>query len=97
VAASKSAQACSTAWALAHAAHKLGRWPSQQEYAEYWKITDRTAQREWARFREVFPGAESPDDLARYLASELGKRMANRDSAATALGVIAPAHVIAAA
>lgn len=80
-------------WALAYAAHELnlGRWPTQVEYAAYWKMPERTAQREWALFRQAFPGEESPDRLARHIAAELGKRIAQRETtAAAALTLPAP-------
>jgi len=76
------AQVVTDIWALAFAAFELGHWPTQPEYAAFWKITDRTAQRQWARFRQAFPDESSPDRLARLLQSEMGKRMAERDSSA---------------
>jgi hypothetical protein len=44
-----------------------GAWPTQREYAAYWKRTDRSAQREWAEFRKAFPGSDGPDALAKEL------------------------------
>lgn len=86
----KAAQACSHVWALAICAHKLGRWPTQTEYAEWWKITDRSVQREWALVRQAFPGEESPERLARWVLSEVSSRI---EEPSSALSVPMPASV----
>ena len=57
-------------WAIA--THKLGHELGQggdvtaavREYAAYWRHSERTAWRQLARFREVFPEEESPARLA---------------------------------
>ncbi len=67
--------------------HKIGHYPTQLEYANYWDITDRTAQREWALFRRAFPQEESPERLARWVLSEMSGRIENESSA---LSVSAP-------
>jgi hypothetical protein len=74
-------------WQLAYCAHQLEHYPTQAEYAEYWKITDRTAQREWALFRRAFPEEESPERLAQWLRAEMSKRI---DQHTSALAVAAP-------
>lgn len=94
-AAVQGAQVVADIWALAFAAHQLGHWPTQPEYAAFWKITDRTAQRQWARFRQAFPDESSPDRLARWMVSELGRRMADRDSVRDAQSLRPPDLVVA--
>lgn len=49
------------AWAVAR--DKLGREPTVEEYAAYWKQPRRSAYREQARFREAFPDYESPSEV----------------------------------
>lgn len=87
------ADACQTIWALAYANYKLdlGHWPTQAEYADYWKISERTAQREWANFRKAFPTEENPENLARWLTSEVAARIADQS---TALTVNAPGDLV---
>ncbi|MEJ7788049.1 MAG: hypothetical protein WKF96_24885 [Solirubrobacteraceae bacterium] len=68
-------EVCADLWALAFTAVELGHWPTQAEYAAHWKITDRTAQRQWARFRLAFPGEESPDRVARLVRDEIDRRI----------------------
>lgn len=81
----KGARATETivAWALAERAlgHPLGLGirhegvsAAMSEYAEYWKISERTAWRELHRFREVFPEEESPARLARLIAHAADSR-----------------------
>jgi hypothetical protein len=74
-------------WSLAYCTHKIGHYPTQLEYSEYWGITDRTAQREWALFRRAFPEERSPERLARWVLSEVSGRIENESSA---LSVSAP-------
>jgi hypothetical protein len=81
------ARAIEPIWALAYARHKLDHWPNQAEYASFWEISERQAQREWARFREAFPTEESPERLARWLYSEVASRIEDRSSV---LSVTAP-------
>lgn len=79
----KASEALTTAACLAIAAHRGaaadGGWPSQAEYAIYWKISERQAQREWAVFKQAFPGEESPDRLAKLLVNEYRARVASAD------------------
>jgi hypothetical protein len=42
---------------------ELGHEPSIEEYAEWWRVSERTAWREQARFRESFPGESNPARL----------------------------------
>ena len=85
--------ACATIWALAYANYKLdlGRWPTQAEYAEYWNTSERSAQREWANFRNAFPSEVDPENLARWLTSEVAARIEDRS---TALSVQAPPELV---
>lgn len=79
----KASEALTTAACLAIAAHRGaaedGGWPSQAEYARYWKISERQAQREWAVFKQAFPNEESPERMAKYLATEYRARVASED------------------
>jgi hypothetical protein len=61
--------------ALGITARALEHWPTQAEYAAYWKISDRKAQQEWALFRRAFPGEDSPDRIARWVYTEVGRRV----------------------
>jgi len=85
------ADAVEPIWGLAMARKKLGTWPNQAEYAAFWGISERSAQREWAAFRKGFPDEESPERLARWLYSEISEKI---DSKAAALTVeIKPADL----
>jgi hypothetical protein len=88
-------QACATIACLAIAGHRLGRWPTQVDYAQYWKTSERTAQREWQRVEDVF-GEGQLDALARHIASELGHRLADRNAQAAACSVSMPPQLLAA-
>lgn len=91
----KMGRVMATVWALAVAAESLGDWPSQVEYAAYWKVSERSAQREWEAFREAFPGEESPDRLARHLRSQvIGSRL--KSEPAAAYGLPFPQDLVAA-
>lgn len=79
---------------LAIARHELGRWPSQVEYAEHWKISERRAQRDWADFRRAFPDEQNPERVARWLYSELDARVKDR---AVVLSVSVPPDLVAVA
>jgi hypothetical protein len=46
-------------------------WPTQAEYAEHYEMTERSAQREWQRFRQVFGPDADPYALARALEDEM--------------------------
>lgn len=79
----KASEALTTAACLAIAAHRGaaedGGWPSQAEYARYWKISERQAQREWAVFKQAFPREDSPERLAKILMTEYRSRVASDD------------------
>ena len=89
------ADALATAGALAIVASKSDNgFPTQAEYAAYWKQSERSAQREWERFRKAFPNEEGPEHLARWLASEYGRRLAQREDPSIAFSL--PASVLTA-
>jgi hypothetical protein len=46
------------AWAVVR--EELGREPTVEEYAEWWREPERTAYDQLETFREVFPGARYP-------------------------------------
>lgn len=49
-------QVCANLWCLARTWKRLGRMPTQLEYCQEWKITERVAQRHWSDIRRAFPG-----------------------------------------
>jgi hypothetical protein len=87
----QAADVCALLLALAQAHRSLGHYPSQAEYAAYLKISERKAQREWALFRKAFPDEESPERLARWVYTEVGRRI---DDTSSALSVAAPADLV---
>jgi hypothetical protein len=78
------AQALTHVWQLAYAAHKLDHWPTQAEYAAYWEVNERTAQRHWETFRRAFPGQDSPDELAQWVLAQASSRIDDPACAMTA-------------
>jgi hypothetical protein len=86
------ADAVEPVWALAYARHKLDHWPTQAEYAAFWKISDRKAQHEWAAFRRAFPGEETPLRIAKLFYAEVGRRVEDHSTAlSTAVPELVPA------
>ena len=74
------ADALTTAAALAIAASRSENgFPTQAEYAAYWKQSERSAQREWERFRKAFPGQDGPERLAKAILGEYSGRLARED------------------
>ncbi len=68
-----SAVAFATSWAVAEQSlgHVLGAGQTTAaivEYREYWKEADRTTWRNLERFREAFPGEDTPARLLHLLA-----------------------------
>lgn len=67
-------------WAAATEAlgHELGEGEhltaALQEYAAFWRVSERTAWNELHRFRGVFPAEQSPARLARLLADARDSR-----------------------
>jgi hypothetical protein len=81
-------------WCLARQFEDTGEWPTQAAYAEHWRLNERTAERDWAAFHDVFPGEPSPERLGRWVVSE---RAAGRaQTQASTLGALAPPDLIAA-
>lgn len=69
-----------TAWD--HVRDDLGREPSAEEYAKWWKESPATAYRQQALFRDAFPAETTPSRLL-----DLAAEQANvRRGVATALG-----------
>jgi len=74
------ADALATAGCLAIVAAKSDNgFPTQAGYATYWKQSERSAQREWERFRKAFPGEDGPERLARAIVAEYSRRLAERE------------------
>lgn len=81
----KGAQACSTIWQLAYQHDDEGRWPTQEQFAAYWKTPLRSVQRDWSRFRQAFPREADPERIAKLVAIEIERRqLANGPSSVTA-------------
>src|SRR5437899_827208 len=57
-----------SAWALVES--ELGREPTAEEYASWWKVSAATAYREQALFREVFPHYATPSELNRAIVAQ---------------------------
>jgi hypothetical protein len=60
-------KACSALWCHAATYRRLGWFPTQEEYAEDWELSDRTVQRQWQLIRRAFPGETSPQRLVSWL------------------------------
>jgi hypothetical protein len=89
------ADALTTAGALAIAASRSENgFPTQAEYAAYWKQSERSAQREWERFRKAFPDEDGPERLARALVADYSRRLAEREDPSIAFAL--PATVLGA-
>jgi Txe/YoeB family toxin of Txe-Axe toxin-antitoxin module len=73
------ADALAIAGALAIAATQQDGFPTQAEYANYWKQSERSAQRDWERFRKAFPGEDGPERLARALVTDYSRRLSHQD------------------
>jgi hypothetical protein len=59
-----------------------GGWPTQAEFATYWGgMHRRTAERYWARYREVFGTDADPQALAAVLLSDYAERIQRREQA----------------
>jgi hypothetical protein len=82
--------------AIAHAngAGTDDEWPTQIEYAEFWKVTERTARRQWALYRTVFGPDADPYVLAKLMYAEYSARIRKRDFT---VAFQAPASLLAAA
>jgi hypothetical protein len=69
-----------TCWAIVR--QDLGRAPFVHEYADWWKVSERTAWREMAGFAKAFPDEENPDRLAQLVIEAVEyRRLAKRDAA----------------
>lgn len=69
-----------TCWAIVR--QDLGRAPLVREYADWWKVSERSAWREIAVFHRAFPGEENPDRLAQLVLEAVEhRRLAKRDAA----------------
>lgn len=95
----KAAEACTTIACLAIAAINSSDdgFPTQLDYAAYWKLSERSAQREWALFKKAFPGEDSPERLARWLMTEYASRLSKREDASVAFSAEAPATLLSVA
>lgn len=71
-------------------------WPTQAEYAAYWKLNQRRAEREWALVRRAFPGEAGPDRLAKLLVADFSARLRSEGPSA-ALSLPFPGDVAVAA
>ena len=93
----KASEALTTVSCLAIAASRSENgFPTQAEYASYWNQTERSAQRDWQRFREAFPGEDGPERLARALVAEYSRRLAEHEDPGFAFTLPADATILAA-
>lgn len=74
----------------AHAGAGADDWPTQVEYADYWEISPRTAQREWHLFGQAFELEPDRVDaelerMARWALSQYGARLGDRASELSSL------------
>lgn len=60
----KGARTCAFIAQWTMASQGLGRQITREEYAEWWKESERTVYRELARFREAFPALNNPQPIA---------------------------------
>lgn len=58
----------------AHTEAKLGHRPSIEEYAVDWKVSSRTAYRELAAFREVWPEFNDPTGMVELMMRQGSER-----------------------
>jgi hypothetical protein len=72
-----------------------GGWPTQAEYAEYWKMSDRQAQREWKLVKRAFPGEDGPDRLAKAMHANYRARLSEKVSYAFSIPADADADAVA--
>ena len=76
----KAAEALTTVSCLAIAASRSENgFPTQAQYAAYWKQNERSTQRDWERFREAFPGEKGPERLAKALVAEYSRRLSQHE------------------
>lgn len=71
-------------WAWGQVRDELGRNPSMEEYAAYWREGRSTAYRHQAAFREVFPGLEDPGPVIKHYERHRARPDARLDLAAVA-------------
>ena len=94
----KASEAVTTAACLAIAASKgAGRdgWPTQAEYASWWRISERQAQREWQLFKLAFPTEhDGPDRIARWLLAEYASRLAKGERGDPSVALSAPSTAL---
>lgn len=57
----------------------LGRLPTVEEYAEYWKQSRASGYREQQRFRAAFPEFETPDAILDHIARQRGGEVVDVD------------------
>jgi hypothetical protein len=71
-------------------------WPTQMEYAKYWKLSDRQAQRDWQIFKRAFPGEDDPHRIARAIVAdyELRRRLLQGERGDPAVAFSVPAALV---
>jgi hypothetical protein len=75
--------------AIAHAdgAGTGDEWPTQAEYAEWWGFDLRTAQRQWALYRQVLGDEADPLVVAKAIHNEYTARLRKREAVTLVLDV----------
>jgi hypothetical protein len=49
---------------------ELGRQPTAEEYADFWKVSNRTAYYEQAQFRAAFKPLRTPEPILDHMAAQ---------------------------
>jgi hypothetical protein len=76
-----------TAWGIVY--ESLGRAPSVEEYADWWKESYPTAYREQKLFREAMPGQDTPTELWEQVRAQVrGKSKKDKDMVAAKLATM---------
>jgi hypothetical protein len=65
-------------------------WPTQRDYADYAGITELQAIRHWELVREVFPGEDGPERVAKLMAADWGAALLERGETAVMSAPAAP-------
>lgn len=75
------AQVCAFVWAWASTTRRLGRPPTQIEYAKEWKCADRTVRRDLDRFHKVYGEDVELQRVADWLNETVAEALSKRTKA----------------
>jgi hypothetical protein len=82
-------------WTIAQ--HALGRVPTLEEAAAWWKESERTWFHRQAEFREIFNRVDTPAPIAAAAIASAQERLERRGSVVSVLGSLAVPDAVAAA